>query len=267
MYRKLLAGALGAAALVSASSASAATYFSYLDWSNTGPGGGVAQTTQANAWGKVTIVENVGYLDITVDLTKAVGFLNTGSKDKANTLGVNESNKDPFTFNANGDYVVTPINTTINGRTQTFFDGGHKDDWFQNNPFGQFDDKIGCCNSAADEKNGSGSASPDPLHFTIAAAGISFAGAGATFDPVTGKLLTYGAGNDPHLLSNSLKYWFAADVTDNFSSGNTFSIAAKDAFRELPPPPPVPEPATWALMIMGFGGAGAMLRRRRHAVA
>ena len=29
----------------------------------------------------------------------------------------------------------------------------------------------------------------------------------------------------------------------------------------------IPEPATWGLMIMGFGGAGAMLRRRRTAVA
>jgi hypothetical protein len=29
----------------------------------------------------------------------------------------------------------------------------------------------------------------------------------------------------------------------------------------------IPEPGTWALMIMGFGGAGAMLRRRRLAVA
>ena len=29
----------------------------------------------------------------------------------------------------------------------------------------------------------------------------------------------------------------------------------------------VPEPATWAMMIMGFGAAGAMLRRRRAAIA
>ena len=29
----------------------------------------------------------------------------------------------------------------------------------------------------------------------------------------------------------------------------------------------VPEPGTWALMIMGFGGAGAMIRRRKMAMA
>ena len=28
----------------------------------------------------------------------------------------------------------------------------------------------------------------------------------------------------------------------------------------------VPEPASWALMIIGFGSAGALLRRRRHAM-
>jgi len=32
-------------------------------------------------------------------------------------------------------------------------------------------------------------------------------------------------------------------------------------------PPGIPEPSTWALMIGGFGLAGAMLRRRREAVA
>jgi hypothetical protein len=31
--------------------------------------------------------------------------------------------------------------------------------------------------------------------------------------------------------------------------------------------PGVPEPTTWGLMILGFGGIGAMLRRRRQAVA
>jgi hypothetical protein len=31
--------------------------------------------------------------------------------------------------------------------------------------------------------------------------------------------------------------------------------------------PGVPEPTTWGLMILGFGGIGAMLRRRRQAIA
>lgn len=29
----------------------------------------------------------------------------------------------------------------------------------------------------------------------------------------------------------------------------------------------VPEPAAWAMMILGFGGVGAMMRRKRHALA
>jgi subtilisin-like proprotein convertase family protein len=34
-----------------------------------------------------------------------------------------------------------------------------------------------------------------------------------------------------------------------------------------PTPGGVPEPATWAMMLMGFGGLGAVLRRRRAALA
>lgn len=49
---------------------------------------------------------------------------------------------------------------------------------------------------------------------------------------------------------------FSATLNDAFGPAlDNVSIAA------------IPEPGTWALMIMGFGGAGAMLRRRRLAVA
>jgi hypothetical protein len=36
---------------------------------------------------------------------------------------------------------------------------------------------------------------------------------------------------------------------------------------DLPATGVIPEPATWAMMIIGFGGVGAMMRRRRHALA
>jgi hypothetical protein len=42
------------------------------------------------------------------------------------------------------------------------------------------------------------------------------------------------------------------------SSGFNYETAASEG---------VPEPISWALMVMGFGGLGAMLRRRRAAVA
>lgn len=61
---------------------------------------------------------------------------------------------------------------------------------------------------------------------------------------------------------------FTADSTSTlitFASGTTENCcygAAIDNVAVM-----VPEPGTWALMIMGFGGAGAMIRRRREAVA
>lgn len=96
------------------------------------------------------------------------------------------------------------------------------------------------------------------------AAGITFAGVGATFDPVTGKFLgDYGSGE--HFKSTSQGWWFAADIYDA-GTGLTYNVAAKDAFTKVPDTT-VPEPAAWALMILGFGGAGAMLRRQRAALA
>ncbi|MBU1377276.1 MAG: PEPxxWA-CTERM sorting domain-containing protein [Alphaproteobacteria bacterium] len=48
-----------------------------------------------------------------------------------------------------------------------------------------------------------------------------------------------------------------------------FTSTGQDAFEfdGLAGQVGVPEPGTWALMILGFGGAGAMLRRRKMAVA
>jgi len=47
--------------------------------------------------------------------------------------------------------------------------------------------------------------------------------------------------------------------TDGRSPNQTFAFVA--------PMAGVPEPATWGLMLVGFGGLGAMLRRRRAALA
>ncbi|MBL8554343.1 MAG: PEP-CTERM sorting domain-containing protein [Phenylobacterium sp.] len=48
------------------------------------------------------------------------------------------------------------------------------------------------------------------------------------------------------------------------SGNDTFGVAE---IRIAPEGAGVPEPSTWALMIAGFGAAGAMLRRRRSALA
>jgi hypothetical protein len=45
------------------------------------------------------------------------------------------------------------------------------------------------------------------------------------------------------------------------------SLALADGSNFIVPTDAVPEPATWAMMLMGFGAAGAILRRRRRALA
>jgi hypothetical protein len=61
----------------------------------------------------------------------------------------------------------------------------------------------------------------------------------------------FAGGSGPY--SVTTRYTLTAPTTGNALS--TIAIAS------------VPEPGTWALMIVGFGGAGALLRRRRQALA
>lgn len=63
---------------------------------------------------------------------------------------------------------------------------------------------------------------------------------------------------------NRIYYNFGSDMVTRIeftSTGQSFE------FDGLAATVAVPEPGTWALMIMGFGGAGAMLRRRKAALA
>jgi len=72
--------------------------------------------------------------------------------------------------------------------------------------------------------------------------------------PWTGFSIELGPGN----------YFIAAHVA-NGPQGDTFnpSYLAIDALRAVA----VPEPATWAVLIGGFFGVGALIRRRRPALA
>jgi hypothetical protein len=246
-FGKLALAFAAAATLALPAAASAATYVSYLEYKNTDP-----NTPAATPFGKVTLTEVApNAVDVVVTLfNPQVGFLNTGGKD-------DKGKKAPFTFNLTGDYEVTVFNTA----DQDFVDGGYGS--FQNNNFGLYTNKIDCCKG----KNGGDHDDPTDLHFLVTNTAIggklTFAGVGATFYD-DGRLKTQGTG--PRFTSTVANgqhpegFWFSADVITD--TGATFNVAAKDAFG-----PGVPEPGAWALMIVGFGAAGAMLRRRRAALA
>ena len=72
---------------------------------------------------------------------------------------------------------------------------------------------------------------------------------------------------DPVVWSSRSLYFTANSTTTqiSFSSGNNDNCCYGAAIDNVSVA--VPEPTTWALMIAGFGGAGAMLRRRRAAIA
>jgi len=248
MKKFLLGGVVAAASalLMTAPVNAAAIYTSYLEYKDVGG----STPSKAGPFGKVTLTEVDAYtVQVNVILySPEVAFLNTGGPHE------------PFLFNLTGDYDVTVQNAMAGGKMQTFYDAGYDSDTsaapnFTATPFGNFTNKIGCCGDA----NGAKYDSYPPLNFTVHDTnGITFAGAGALFDS-NGKLFQLGTGD--RFKSNDGGWWFTADLVDN--KGNTFNVAARDAFKIKQGA--VPEPASWALMITGFGVIGVGMRRGKAA--
>jgi hypothetical protein len=288
MIKTMTALLAGAALLaMGAGAASAATYVSNLEYQG-------ASGPFSPVFGVVTLTElgDGKTIAVNVHLTSPL------------TLIINTGSKEPFTFSTFGavdvdlDDAYTHVDAASGLTYRDYYDGG-RGSW-TNTPFGTFTNRINCCEVVEVDKGkhgdpdtyhiaeeqGGGHGRPGDLNFTVFdAAGLTFAGAGAVIDAGTGRVVTPGTGTDNHFFSNGGGWWFAADINDS-GTGNTYAVAAKDAFGPLgctadcgPPdpclganPPPscggggqggVPEPATWALMIMGFGGVGALMRRRR----
>ena len=279
MLRNLLVGMAGVATLAFATSASAVVWTSNLEYRaiNGAP-------ALQSPFGTVTIEDGFDLgttVKVSVSLAHADSlFVNTGGPH------------DPFLYN-----LVSPADVNVvNAAGQNFRDGGRTDPGaFEATPFGKFTNKIACCSTFVPEQtvvsgfhlegsgknkvkvldytteaahwvenNGQANGIGGPLVFYLHdAAGLTFAGLNFNVDPDTGKLLSpLGSGN--HFLSNPAGWWFTADIYDG-ATKTTYNVAARDAFTQTTGA--VPEPATWALMIMGFGAAGAMLRRRRLALA
>ena len=108
------------------------------------------------------------------------------------------------------------------------------------------------------------------LTFDIAAnpdfSGVRVAIVGANGTTIGTENYALNQGDPVVWSSRSLN--FVANSTSThitFSSGNQDNCCYGAAIDNVAIA--VPEPTTWALMIAGFGGAGAMLRRRRAAIA
>ncbi|WP_394762955.1 PEPxxWA-CTERM sorting domain-containing protein [Phenylobacterium sp.] len=92
----------------------------------------------------------------------------------------------------------------------------------------------------------------------------------------SGGILSYSAFN--HVTGLSINDSQAFDLTSlgssayiGFTGGTGLSYSIQDVTKwdltVTPNGAAVPEPETWALMLAGFGGLGAILRRRRAALA
>jgi hypothetical protein len=237
MLRKLFAGA-AVVGLLASTPVSAATYMSVLEyWDDDGI------TLVDPAFGYVLLEEAGDGKTVNVS-----AYLDDDAKWQQS--GANNI----FAFNL-ADDGATAIDEDHDLNPDVLYGGAAS---YTHAPWGTFTDFFYVTKSG---KNGR---LPGPFEFTaFNDGGLTFAGLGATFD-LDGRLLTTGTGN--RFASNAGGWWFMGHIQPDGS--DSINIAARDAFCIAGcTTTVVPEPATWGLMIMGFGAAGAILRRRRYAIA
>ena len=275
MKTKLLAAA--AALAIGLAGASAANAVILVD------NGGLTWTTQLN-WNQTGQITSVGSVQakevdannvqVTVTLINPALFADNGNGHIMfgfNLLDTPESNVTFVSANFPSADVAYSTSAVGDNNPPTGSD-------FANSPFGHFDNSWQFTDVAPQTLPGN---TPSFVFNVANSGGITFAGLGATYDSVTGQLLTQGTGN--HFFSNgdgsvpgpnnttvTGGWWFSADTSGTGTCGTeprdiTCAVAGRDAFA--PVTGGVPEPATWALMVMGFGGLGAVLRRKRVALA
>lgn len=219
-------GAVMAAGLASAGTAGAVTTETFKLTVNGCSGscfaGGVTSL------GTVTVTENDGALDFSVQLTDAV-FNLAGKSSTHHSLAFSIGSTgagDPVS-----DVTISDLTSGFSSSTA----GGISD-----SPFGTFKDAI---NHVGSSKGNSGS-NPSALSFVVsdAAGNLSLSNLTANSISKVGQI------------------YLAADLYANGKTGNVGALGGAIATTTSG----TPEPATWAMMLMGIGLAGGALRTRRR---
>jgi hypothetical protein len=219
---------LGALAATAALTSAGAAGATTVNWVDW-----TAQTSGTHVDGTLTIGANV--LDI--DYDGAIGFTQTNGgtdywaaqvADYTDGAVNRPTGSDIIALNAGGQKVVTFSQAVIN-------------------PFFAF-------------SSWNGNTVDFSAPFTIVGQGCGHWGCG-TFVPNVGNTGFTGSG-EVHGVLQFQGTFTSISFTDVSENWHGFTVGAEGVSTGA-----VPEPATWAMMILGFGAAGAMLRRRRTAIA
>jgi hypothetical protein len=243
MNIKVLAAAVSAVALLGAAGSASATVYNLNAF----------QAGFTPPLGTVTVTgENTNVLSFDVSLTNTTFFQLQGNGDL----------KDAFWFDLTGLVggtsvaynITTPnLNPAPPGGDYTgggLFTGAN----FSNNAYGQgFLSGYDYAIQVQDTVTPPVDYYTGHLIFTVTAGAGSMLNLVSRSVPVTGGTATVFGGAD------------LRDCTTTDPTAGT-CVTGPVGFT-LTQGPRIPEPATWAMMIMGFGGIGALMRRRRMALA